>query len=215
MKGALSPTAVQLCTAHGHEPWFRAGKANAGSKARLSAHEIEAAALTAARSRFPNMDAALTPRDLVQQCIERVVIGNEKVQITFKTHNGETNAAIEVPWSSTRSMSSARIEGGFDSDAPAPSPQLVQAIVRAHSWVRLLTNGTHKTIESLGSIRQCAFQDRPKRHPHGISGAGYHRDNSGGSSTGDVELDGFQERRGSRMGRAAKRVSILGCIRTA
>ena len=30
-----------------------------------------------------------------------------------------------------------------------PSPQLVQAVVRAHTWARLLSDGTHKSIESL------------------------------------------------------------------
>jgi len=63
--------------------------------------------------------------------------------------DNETNATIAIPWSNTSNARPARIEGGFDAGAPAPSPQLVQAIVRAHSWVRLLTNGTHKTIESL------------------------------------------------------------------
>ena len=31
----------------------------------------------------------------------------------------------------------------------APNPQLVQAIVRAHTWARLLSDGTHNSIESL------------------------------------------------------------------
>lgn len=29
------------------------------------------------------------------------------------------------------------------------SPRLVQAVLRAHSWLRLIMSGTHKTIESL------------------------------------------------------------------
>lgn len=128
---------------------LRGRKANAGSVARLSAHEIEAAVLTAARRRFSTMDAALTPRDQVEQCIQRIVASNEKVTITFKAHDNDTNAPVEIPWSSTSNTSPARIEGGLDSEGPAPSPQLVQAIVRAHSWVRLLTDGTHNTIESL------------------------------------------------------------------
>ena len=124
-------------------------KTHAGSLARLPAHEIEAAVLTAARNQVPAVDVSLTPRDLVEQCIERVVVGNEKVDITFKAHDDATLATIEIPWSSVGNTSSARIEGGFDGDAPASSPQLVQAIVRAHSWVRLLADGTHKTVESL------------------------------------------------------------------
>jgi site-specific DNA recombinase len=128
---------------------LRGRKANAGSLPRLPAHEIEAPVLTAARGRFPNMEAAPTHRDLVEQCIERVVVGNEKVEIKFKAHDNETNATIEIPWSSARNTSPARMEGGFDSDALTPSPQLVQAIVCAHRWVRLLTDGTHKTVESL------------------------------------------------------------------
>ena len=112
-------------------------------------HEIEAAVLTAAGSHFPEMESDLAPRDLVEQSIEKVVVGNDKVKITFKTHDSETNTTIEIPWSIAGNTSSARIEGGSDSDAPAPSPQLVQAVVRANSWIRLLTDGTHKTIESL------------------------------------------------------------------
>ena len=44
----------------------------------------------------------------------------------------------------------ARIDGDHAGNPPSGSnPELVQAVVRAHAWLRLLVDGTHESIESL------------------------------------------------------------------
>ena len=47
--------------------------------------------------------------------------------------------------------------GGVAS-APEPNPQLLNAIVRAHAWVKLLQEGIHDSLESLA--------DAVKLHPN-------------------------------------------------
>ena len=123
----------------------------AGSVARVSAVELEAAVLKVSRQHInlPDDDSLLKPQNLIDRSVSRIVVGSTKVKITLKSTTDGNPSAIEIPWSNTQNHQRPHIEDGDEAMARAPNPQLVQAVVRAHTWVRLLSEGTHKSIESL------------------------------------------------------------------
>lgn len=77
------------------------------------------------------------------------MVGGKNVTITLKPTADSTPSAVEIPWSTLNKRECPRIEQANEDTVRAPNPQLVQAIVRAHLWIRLLSDGTHKTVESL------------------------------------------------------------------
>jgi DNA invertase Pin-like site-specific DNA recombinase len=126
-------------------------KSDAGSVTRISALDLDAAILKALRHRVDVIDddSHLTPQDIIAHYVSRIVVGSKNVTVTFKPSADNTPAAIEIPWSTPTKRERSRIEGANDDSARAPNPQLVQAVVRAHAWVRLLSDGTHRNVESL------------------------------------------------------------------
>ena len=74
-----------------------------------------------------------------------MTISSSNLKLTLKSQN----APIEIPWSGTKKQSVA-IEDATAEQASTPNPQLIQAVVRAHVWVRSLTDGTYDSIEALG-----------------------------------------------------------------
>jgi DNA invertase Pin-like site-specific DNA recombinase len=126
-------------------------KSDAGSITRVSGVDLDAAVLKALRLRVDTAidDDAPTPQNLIDHNVSRIVVGSKTVTITLKPTADSTRPAIELPWSTPKKRERPRIEGSDDASATAPNPQLIQAIVRAHVWTRLLLDGTHKTIVSL------------------------------------------------------------------
>jgi hypothetical protein len=61
-----------------------------------------------------------------------------------------SNNPIEVPWSPRQTRELAQVdEVGASTGHRPPNPRLVQAVVRAHTWLKLLTDGTYDSVESL------------------------------------------------------------------
>jgi site-specific DNA recombinase len=123
----------------------------AGSVARVSAVELEAAILNALpqHSDVPDDDGLLTPQHLIDRNVARIVVGSTKLKITLKPTADGMPSEVDILWSKPQKHERPRIEEADEAMARAPSPQLVQAVVRAHTWVRLLSDGTHKSVESL------------------------------------------------------------------
>ena len=83
---------------------LRGKKAQAGTVTRVSAAEIEDAALLAVRKRTPDEGSeSLTQRELVDRHIDRVVVRAKQLVFTFKRSSNEANSTpIEIPWSPTK-----------------------------------------------------------------------------------------------------------------
>lgn len=122
----------------------------AGSVARVSAIELEAAVLKSLRQRFDahDDDGLVMPEDLIGHNVSRVVVGSTNVKITLTPTGDGMASENDTTWSRTKNRERARIDEANEAMARTPNPQLAQAVVRARTWVRLLTNGTHKSIES-------------------------------------------------------------------
>lgn len=119
-------------------------KANAGSLVRVTAVEIEAVVTNALRD-ICDDDGSRTPKRLVEQSVDRVVISATRLTLTLKSKR----SPIELPWSATKKQDFARIDISSADQVNQPDPRLVQAVVRAHIWTRSLIEGTYDSIETL------------------------------------------------------------------
>ena len=130
---------------------LRGRKSQAGSVPRVSAAEIEAAVMIALRTRSQGDDSeGLSSRNLVEQKISRVVVQAKRLKITLKGVN-EIDELIEAPWSAkSRDFAQIKDENGSNRDR-APNPHLVQALVRAHAWLRLLSTEKYNSINALAA----------------------------------------------------------------
>jgi hypothetical protein len=80
-----------------------------------------------------------------------VVLDPKHVVITLKSAGENSSEPIEVPWSPKKTRELAQIDEAAASHGHRPpNPRLVQAVVRARGWLKLLTDGTHDSIEALG-----------------------------------------------------------------
>jgi site-specific DNA recombinase len=126
-------------------------KALSGSVQRVSAVDIETAVLTALRYGSQNDDKT-APRDIVEQRVARIVIQEGKITISLKPSDGKSPPVIEVPRQSGEKRGRASIEeDSVIGNKRSADPTLVQAIVRAHAWLKLLSDGTHNSIEALAA----------------------------------------------------------------
>jgi DNA invertase Pin-like site-specific DNA recombinase len=126
-------------------------KAEDGSLLRVSAPALEATVLQALRQKFAVLDGnnGFTPADLVDRKVARVVFNQKHVVITLTSAGENSSEPIEVPWSPRKTSELAQINEAKSIGHRPPNPCLVQAIVRAHVWLKLLTDGTHDSIEAL------------------------------------------------------------------
>jgi len=128
-------------------PLLRGRASLAGSVRRASAVEVEGAVANAVRNLVDaDQRTELTQHQLVEQFVERVVVTSKRMLISLKGQS----APIEAAWDPPKNRSFARIESGFENEERRiPNPQLVQAIIRAHVWLKSLVDGTYPSIEDL------------------------------------------------------------------
>jgi site-specific DNA recombinase len=127
-------------------------KSQAGSVPRVPAAHIEATVLRALRQQLADSEQTIahTPAELVERKLGRIVLWPRHAIITLKSSGENSSKPIEVPWSPRQTRALARIdEIGTSNGHRPPNPRLVQAIVRAHLWLKLLSDGTYDTVESL------------------------------------------------------------------
>ena len=123
-------------------------KAEAGSVPRLPASEIEAAVFKSVRARFDCN--GLASAQCAEKYLRRVVIHAEHVAITLKTAGDSEAPAVEVPFISQHNRNRAGIdESGTDHSKRVTNPLLLQAIIRAHNWLKFLSDGTCNSIDDL------------------------------------------------------------------
>jgi site-specific DNA recombinase len=126
-------------------------KSEAGSVLRVSATAPEATVLQVVRQKFEVLgeNNGLTPADLVDHKVARVVLNPKHIVITLKGAGENSSEPIEVPWSPRKTRELAQIDEARSNSHRPPNPRLVRAIIRAHVWLKLLTDGTHDSIEAL------------------------------------------------------------------
>lgn len=127
---------------------LRGRKAEAGSVARVAAAEIERVVFGALEQYQERPPGKTEPASIA--AIERVVLAADQLLITIAGAAGPDSAPSEIrlPWSIKRRYSSPTIEGDARTEA-IPNEALVQAIVRAHAWVRSLRDEIYPSVETL------------------------------------------------------------------
>jgi hypothetical protein len=129
-------------------PLVRGQKTKAGAVSRVAAPAIEAEITRLVRVRIENSDEdSPTPtRELIEKIVDRVTIKNNRIIVNLRADP----APVEIPWSTESKGNLARIEHEPIADrGNSPDPRLVQAIVRAHSWLQALSDGTYESVEQL------------------------------------------------------------------
>ena len=83
--------------------------------------------------------------------IGRIVLGETLVRITLERENatasGGLPTTIEVPWTRTK----ASHTHALPPPDRKPDPKLLQAVVRAHTWLAELKGGRFSSIEELAA----------------------------------------------------------------
>jgi len=87
--------------------------------------------------------------DLVDHTVARVVLDPKHIVITLKSAGENGSEPIEIPWSPRKTRELAQIDEAGSHGHRPPNPRLVQAVVRAHVWLKLLTDGAYDSIEAL------------------------------------------------------------------
>jgi site-specific DNA recombinase len=86
------------------------------------------------------------------ECAERIVVARGQISIHLMQGNGETmdgfSSEIRIPWPTKPIISTSKLETDSE-QAGADNENLVQAIVRAHTWRQSLLSGTHGSVEKL------------------------------------------------------------------
>jgi DNA invertase Pin-like site-specific DNA recombinase len=131
---------------------LRGRKAQAGSVTRIPAQLIEDIVTKAMREHL-TIDIQ-TPDDELKSCVmesvSEVVIHPLKIAIVIqKIRTNSTEAeTIEVPWKRPIKNSPTPPPSA---NTDQPDPRLLQAIVRAHGWLRDLQNNKFETVEALAA----------------------------------------------------------------
>jgi site-specific DNA recombinase len=131
---------------------LRGRKAEAGSIGRVSAQEIERTVLAALRARSGHPEATEDHTALLD-AVRRVVLHRDHVLIGFTHVDGQderngSESEIKVYRQAKTDACFAAIESNGPSSSVA-SDRMLQSIVRAHSWMRMLEDETHATVEDL------------------------------------------------------------------
>jgi site-specific DNA recombinase len=127
---------------------MRGRKTQAGSVARIPARLIEDLIINAVRERFA-LDAQ-TPDDQLRRhvvdSVADVVVYPKKITIRLQSDSSKT---VEIPWQAP--VKNAPALAPPSSDIDQPDPKLLQAIVRAHAWLRALQLGKFDSVEALAA----------------------------------------------------------------
>jgi len=133
-------------------------KSQAGSISRVSAAEIEKATVTRLRDYAMDIgnQSALPSREMIEQLVHRIIVRSSKLIIELhKTASHGSSSLLEIAWTKPAvggapeviESVAARVGGAVLEQS---RPELVQAVVRAHLWLKQLRGGTYGSIEELG-----------------------------------------------------------------
>jgi DNA invertase Pin-like site-specific DNA recombinase len=137
----------------------------AGSLARVSAPNIEAAVLGALRRGFDARTEEESDEDLIRRCVKQIAIGKDRLVIDL----------IEEAFEKLDPNGPSRMELPFRSNGPAtkgvahePSPEafldererdtLLRAIAKARGWVEAVASGQTPSFEAIASREKIAVR---------------------------------------------------------
>ena len=126
---------------------LRGRKLEAGSVARASATDVELAVIGALRERL-KIGKASTDAEIIATWIDRAELGKRAIKITTTSAARIRSNKLSIPWQPRQAGSASMTE---PSGARQPDPKLVQALVRAHAWLRDLQANKIETIEALAA----------------------------------------------------------------
>jgi len=127
---------------------LRGRKAEAGSLARISATELEAAVLQAVRAGCNQPDPAVIPdAEVIETQIERIVVSKSAITIVFRPQVGFEN--LTIPWINGASGTTSK--NNRSCEASDADPIFVYAVARAHARIKDLVGGRFDTVEALAA----------------------------------------------------------------
>ena len=126
---------------------LRGRKTEAGSVARLSATDIEQTLINTLRQRLKIAESVLDA-DVIGTYVARVELSIRAVKITTTLAAKIRSNQFSIPWQVRQPGSATVIETDGERQ---PDAKLVQAIVRAHAWLRDLKNNKFDTVEALAA----------------------------------------------------------------
>jgi hypothetical protein len=106
----------------------------------------------------------LSDRDLLESEVERIVVGKSQLTVELKLIPEQANSndppsssdpgnerhrSLTVPWSPHATRPLVQIDEHATKPSSSPDPGLVQAVGRAHAWIRQLSDGNYGSIEEL------------------------------------------------------------------
>lgn len=118
-----------------------------GSVKRISAPGLETSIASALREHFAD-SGSLSDQDIVKTKVERIVLSQTKIVITLKAGQTAGNL-IELARTQPSTSPLARIETDDCQSNGGPDVNLINAVARAHFWLRVLSDGTYQSIEQL------------------------------------------------------------------
>lgn len=124
---------------------LRGRKIEAGSVARISAADVEQTLTNALRERL-KIDQAVVDADVIATYVARAELSSRTVKITTKPAARIRTNKFSVPWQPRHPVSASIVQADGERQSDA---KLVQAIVRAHAWLRDLQNSKFATVEEL------------------------------------------------------------------
>lgn len=126
---------------------LRGRKLEAGSIARVSATDIEQAVINALRERL-KIDTTVLDADVIGTYVARAELSNSAIKICAAPAARIRKSEFTVPWEPRQPGSASIIaaDGGRPPDA-----KLLQAVVRAHGWLRALQSDKFDTVEALAA----------------------------------------------------------------
>ncbi|TKT70287.1 recombinase family protein [Afipia massiliensis] len=126
---------------------LRGRKTAAGSVARVSATDIEQTLINALRQRL-KIDQAVLDADIIGAYVARAELSSRAVKINTTPAAKIRSNKLSIPWQVRKPSSASVVEAN---DERQPDAKLVQAIVRAHAWLRDLQNMKFDTAEALAA----------------------------------------------------------------
>jgi hypothetical protein len=120
---------------------LRGRQHKAGSVTRVAAPEIEGVVEKALRVQLPDQDDL---REMLDQ-VERITVKKNSLELAF-AFDGLAKG-IEIPW--TRDTPSPAREPSPVMSNDMSNQKLLQAVVRAHAWLKDLSDSRYRSVEDL------------------------------------------------------------------
>jgi site-specific DNA recombinase len=126
-------------------------KAHAGAASRIpAAADFEAAVIKAIRKKVGDLNSGSDqkPIQIIESQVSRVVLKENQAVSTLKASDGENPTVIEIPWTKEQRHYLSPNNVRAETECP-PTPLDAQALVRAQTWPKLLSDGSYDSVEDL------------------------------------------------------------------